>query len=92
MRFSQKGVPQKFRAKIWAYLILDRLKLSKTFFRAIFLRTIKNDESRDQVAIFDLRRLFSFANQLPNFKQLIQETEVLLNMFSVNLQVLQTRY
>lgn len=91
-RFPQKGVPPKFRSRIWNFLMLDKLKMNKSFFRAIYLKTIRNEEFRDQVATFDLRRLFSFANKTTHFKQMIQEAEVLLNMFAVSLPVLQIGY
>ena len=77
---DEKGIPKQFRSKIWKFLIGNKIKINKPLFQIYLKKAIKLYDQNSLIKKDILRTYHHFTN-CPDYKKILIESTVLLQMF-----------
>jgi hypothetical protein len=77
---NENGIPKEFRSKIWKFLIGNKIKINKQLFSIFFKKAIKIYDQNTLIKKDILRTFHHFTN-CPDFKKILVESTLLLQMF-----------
>jgi hypothetical protein len=82
INLNEKGLPHNLRSKIWELLIGNKLKINKKLFKFYFKKAVET-YCENSLIKKDIDRTFYHFTNCKNFPEILTESTILLQMFTL---------